>query len=374
MVWRRDGYASKSPCLSSLLLVLLLLLGAAAEGQEQKTRLLRDVVLGSGGHFQMWERDGQPKISEFSIPLVFIWPVSKKLSLDVVSGSGFASLEEDTGSLSGLTDTKVRASYIVGEEAALVTLGVSTPTGKTGLTKEEQAVSGALAQSALNFRTANFGQGLDVNVGVAMARRAGEMVLGLGVGYLLKGEFTPGTGGEDYKPGSELNFTAGLDRKVMDGDGKVTLDAIYTAYSDDEQGGEKAFCSGNKILLQGLVTLKASGLNWRFYAVDRIRGNSTRFTSGLEDEFSNGNQLEAGLVVTKNVSAKLGVKGLLDFKVYADNEFERGEASVISVGPGIRYKLGPGRFIDLSLKYGTGELDGDSASGIEFGGGIWIRL
>lgn len=365
----------KSPSLRQVLTALLLLaVCGETEAQKKRDRLMRDAVLGSGAYYQAWSRDAQADVSELSIPLIVIWPVSKKLSLDAVSGSGFASLADDGGSLSGLTDTKVRASYILGNEKGLLTLGVNTPTGKTGLTGEQRAVSSSLAQGALNFRTANFGQGMDVNVGLAVAGKVGGVVVGLGAGYLLKGEFTPRDQGPAYKPGSELSLTVGMDRKVMDGDGVLTLDAIYTLYGDDEQDGEVAFTSGNKLVVQGMGNFKMGGMSLRVNFTERLRGNSTRYVNGLASAFGNGSQMEAGLQLMSGGQGKLALRGQADLKAYSANDFGKGKASLLSAGPGLRLRLGPGRFIDINVKYGTGKLDDETVSGIEAGGGIWFRL
>jgi len=351
--------------------------------QEQHTRFFRDITLGSGAHFQRWSGEGDLSIREVSIPLVFIFPVSKKLSLDVVTGSGFASLDRGaSSSLNGLTDTKIRGSYIVGEELALITAGVSTPTGKTELDSDEQSVSRFLSQNALRFRTPNFGQGLDINLGIATARKVGESVVGLGVGYLIKGEFTPNDGGTKYTPGSELSVTAGIDRKVMDGDGKVTLDAVVTVYSEDERAGARAFQSGTKVLLQGIGAFRSSGLDWRIYAIERIKAQSTSYSATGETDLDNGNQLEAGVSVLTRRSSTVNWRGLADIKLYtAGDAFARGggvrkagEAKIFAVGPGLRYRLSPGGVLDLNVQYATGSIDGDSVKGIDINGSIWIRF
>ena len=372
------------------LLALFLLATTPARGEELHTRFFRDITLGSGLHFQRWSGEGDLSIQGFSIPITFIFPVSKRLSLDLVTGSGFASLDRGTSSsLSGLTNTKIRASYILGDEVALVTVGLSAPTGKTGLDDEEQGVSNYLSQNALSFRTPNFGQGLDLNVGIATARKVGEMVFGLGVGYLLKGEFTPRAserdsvtgiwaGGLPYQPGKELSLTAGADRKILDGAGKVTVDFVYTLYGEDENQdrimGTTTFQSGNKILVRGLAQFEAKGLDWRVHLVERSKGKNTSVVLGSETEFSNGNQVEAGVSVLKSLSTSLGLRGMVDLKLYGANDRDRGKATILGLGPGVRYKLSPARFIDVNLKYGRGSIDDATVSGIELSGGIWIRL
>lgn len=373
---RMQSGAGRMVSTGGLALLLCLTATSQTPAQEHHTRLFRDITVGSGLHFQRWSGEGDLSIQELSIPITFILPVSKRLSLDMVTGSGFASLDQATSSsLSGLTNTKLRASYIIGDEVALVTAGVSAPTGKSELDTEEQAVSNYLSQNALGFRTPNFGQGLDVNVGLATARKVGETVVGLGVGYLLKGEFKPKAGDVDYSPGNELSLTTGVDRKIMDGDGKVTLDLVYTLYGEDEKGeGLEAFQSGNKILVQGLGMFRASGLDWRVRVVERSKGKNTSYAGTLPMEYSNGNQFEIGVSALKTQSSALALRGMVDAKLYSANGQDRGKATILSLGPGVRYRLSPGRTIDVNLKYGRGSIDDATVSGIELSGGIWIRL
>lgn len=355
--------------------VSLLLAVSGAGAEELHSRFFRDVTVGSGVHYQHWNGEGDLSIQELSIPVTFILPVGKKLSLDLVTGTGFASLDQgESNSLGGLRDTKIRVSYVIGDELALLTAGLSTPTGHTGLDDQEQQVSAYLAQNALGFRTPNFGQGLDVNVGVATARKLGETVVGLGAGYLLKGRYVPQDGGLDYTPGSELSLTAGLDYKVLDGDGKLTLDVVYTLYGRDEREGRKVLQSGNKVRVQALALLRAGGFNWRFHIIERSKGKNTSYAGPSSQEYSNGNQLEGGLSLTRAISPSLSLRGLADVKVYGDNDFDRGEATMLGLGPGIRVRLSPGRFIDLNAKCSRGDIDGSTLSGIELGGGVWIEL
>jgi hypothetical protein len=365
---RRDrGF---SPCgppvvrrLLGLFLALVLLIGGPAEAQ---IRFMRNATVGAGAHFQTWSRDTQAGAQELSIPFFVILPLGKRLSLDVVSGSGFASL--DTGgdhSLSGLTDTKIRASYILGDELALLNVGVNTPTGKTKLTGDERQVSSVLSQNAFGFRTASFGQGLDINVGLAMARKLGETVFGAGLGYLAKGEFTPSAEQKPYQPGSELSLTLGLDRKIMDDDGKLTLDVVYTTYGSDKKGGEEIFQSGAKILAQALLQVKKGTTDWRLFLIERTKGDSDYSSDDLTRTFTNGNQLQAGLSMLKQLSPALGLRIAADLKIYGDNGNNEGEATIMGLGPGIRYRFSPGRFIDLNLKYAQGKMDTRTVSGIE---------
>ena len=350
------------------------LAGPATAQEELRSRLFRDVVAGGGLHFQHWSGADNLEVRQFSVPLTFVWSLNKRLSLDMVAGSGFATLDQDAStSLKGLTDTRIRASCILGDELLLLTAGVSAPTGKTELDDQEREVSNFLAQDGLGFRTPSFGQGLDVNLGAATAHRIGETVFGVGAGYLIKGAFTPQHGGAEYQPGNELSLTAGVDREIMAGDGQLTLDLIYTLYDQDEQEGTKAFQAGDKILLQALGMFRA-GLDWRVYLSGRTRGRSTSYTVDSEVEFANGEQFEAGLSAATIGAGPVQVRALGDFKLYADNEFNRGEAAIWGAGPGLRLKMSSASSIDLNFKYLRGSIDAADVSGVDISGGIWIKL
>jgi hypothetical protein len=277
---------------------------------EPRTRFFRDLALGGGLHFQRWNGEGELSIREISLPLSFVCPVTRRLSLDVTAGSGVANLERGTSrSLGGLTDTQLRASFVLGDEVALLTVGLSLPTGQAELDPGEQQVSNYLAQNALGFRTPHFGQGLNANVGLAAARKLGESVAGIGIGYLLKGEFSPWKGGAEYRPGDELSLTVGLDRQILNGDGRVSLDVVYTRYGKDEVGGVETFQSGDKLLLQVLGLCKAKGLDWQIYLVERGRGKNTNYWGGGQAAYSNGNQFEARLVALRPPAGRVGWRG-----------------------------------------------------------------
>ena len=207
-----------------------------------------------------------------------------------------------------------------------------------------------LSQNGFGFRVPHFGQGLDMNIGIALARELGETTLGLGVGYLSKGGFTPRAGDRVYLPGDELTMTAGLGRQVLEGDGRLLLDVVYTRYGEDRQGGERVFKAGQKVLVQALGLFKLKEMDWRFYLAERSRGRNTNYQAAFSDEWSNGNQLEFGLAVTKSVSQAVGLRLIVNSKLYGDSGFDtddRAEVLLFGGGPGVRLKWSPQRFVDI---------------------------
>jgi hypothetical protein len=86
--------------------------------------------------------------------------------------------------------------------------------GMKKLTDDEAEVASLLADNSMRFPVRRYGEGLDISTGLAVAKEVGSVILGLGAGYLKKGEYTPfSTKPEKYKPGDELVFNLGLDLK-----------------------------------------------------------------------------------------------------------------------------------------------------------------
>ena len=136
-----------------------------------------------------------------------------------------------------MTNTTVRASYILGDDRALITLAVSIPNGKSDLTEEELVIAGVAATRALSYPVTLFGADLNFNFGIATARELGSWVIGAGLGYSLRGEYSA-LAETDFKlnPGDEFNITFGISRdfEVSKGSAKLIADFIYTNYSGDD--------------------------------------------------------------------------------------------------------------------------------------------
>jgi hypothetical protein len=109
-------------------------------------------------------------------------------------------------SLSCVVDTKLNFSYaLVDRFPADVIFGVdfNLPTGKTKLDRDELAL---LLDPDL-VEISQFGEGLNINPTVALAKVWDSWAAGIGVGYLLRGEYDYSEAVLDYKPGNILSIT-----------------------------------------------------------------------------------------------------------------------------------------------------------------------
>src|SRR5687768_9238133 len=146
------------------------------------------------------------KASQWSVPIGFAMPLGERWLADLSGAyaSGVVTLaaqESAAGTseyaLSGVTDLRLRLSgRLAGDPAGggvLLTLGVTAPTGKTGLAPEEVGALRVLAAPALGFQVPTLGAGAGATAGLVGARRLGGWALALGLSYEFRQRYEPGT-------------------------------------------------------------------------------------------------------------------------------------------------------------------------------------
>lgn len=215
------------------------------------------------------------KISEFSLPLFALVPITPSFSIDV--GTSFARARVDqtksgkttTSAISGLTDTQVRANYIFGNDFVVLTAGVNLPTGRSTVTSQQQVAAGLIGSDFLSFPIPNMGTGFGGTGGVAVARPLGDWNLGMGLSLRRSARYDPfdAAGGPalHYQPGNEYRARAGVDRAF--GTGRVNLGLTYSTFGNDNLAGS-LYNTGNRWLTQaslnntyGVGQLTISGWN-----------------------------------------------------------------------------------------------------------------
>ncbi len=329
--------------------------------QPDRRGLFRSQELMSGMTFQTWSSERGDRISEFTAPIVYIIPVNNSLSLDIVTAGAHAELKNPNETIRGLTDTRIRATYTLFDQTLLLTGGISLPTGVQTLKSDQYLVAASISNSALDFRVGTFGQGTDINAGVVYALDAGSFVIGIGAGALLKGKFKPLDGFDfEYRPGSEITATIGIDKTFEFDESAmtVTADVAFTRYGADQYNGEQVFRSGNKITVDFRTFFQISPFDILIFGQNRTKGKNERGigTLSAEETNSNGNQTDVGVVALLPVGETTSLKALLDAKLYAKNENGNNGARVFAGGAGIEFQVFRGLGIDVSAKYLSGTL------------------
>jgi hypothetical protein len=224
------------------------------------------------------------------------------------------------------------------------------------------------------------GQGLGANIGLATAMEIGEYVAGAGVSYLFKHTFEPFKDIDyEYNPGDEITVSAGVDRnlELLEKETRITADVVYTIYGSDQGGGEKVFKSGNKLMIQFLSHTKLEKFDLVLFIRERLKGkNITSIGDVFEEERknSNGNEFEISGQAIFPYSERTQLSGLMDLKIYGNNEYETGGALLFGVGGGSQLEMSERMVLDSTVKFYIGNIKSSAEStglyGIELTGGL----
>src|SRR6185437_14738698 len=185
------------------------------------------------------------KITELAIPIYAFVPITQALSVDVGAACAAAHVEQTTtgqtvrSDVSGLTDSQVRANYVMGTDFVVLTAGINLPSGHSAVTQSQQLAAGLIGSDFLAFPISNMGTGFGGTGGVAIARPLGDWNAGFAVSMRRSSSYAPfddaGVRDLRYQPGDEYRARAGIDRAV--GTGRVTLGITYSRFGNDELAG-----------------------------------------------------------------------------------------------------------------------------------------
>jgi hypothetical protein len=361
--------------------ILLVIISAASFAQNFKSTFLRQTDLSTGFVIQTWSAE-EERISEFTVPVTFILPVSKDLTITANTNSAFSTLTSAENNLFGLSDSRISGSYVGMNNHLLVTAGIALPTGQTRLEEDQNLIASALALYPLEFRVPSYGQGLSLAASGVYAFDMNTFILGGGIGFVYKNGFKPFKSSDIiYKPGSEFSINIGGETKSRNRNAvKLTADITYTMYGSDTFDDKEVLKSGSKILVNLRALMKAGNNDLMFYATERTKGKNDKGFGTLITEAvnSNGNQIDLGGMAFFPYSSNFGFKGALDLKLYSKNGYDVNGATIFGIGGGFNWSASQSINLDILAKYSTGSLNNKSLStpvtGIELSGGIKIIL
>ena len=249
---------------------------------------------------------GVRSLGQFAVPLAVVFPVGR-VTFDAGAWVAATTLTRFDGAretVTGLTDTQIRAAYVLGSDAVVLTAMVNLPTGSQNLSAAEYAVLSAASSSFLAFPVNAYGSGASATLGAAAALRAGSWNLGLAASARLSDEFTPfedADGSFTYKSGLEARARFGADHLV--GNGKLAFGLTFSTFSDDEfangAGATGVYRPGRRLIGElSYTTLFGSalvtGYVWDFYrtsgdsAGSRVPNKDNLFAAGLASRIPMG--------------------------------------------------------------------------------------
>ncbi len=340
--------------------------------------------IAAGACFQKWSTANDQNISQFSIPVRYVWALSRQTTINVISGAAFSGFSGVSDNLNGFNDSKINASHILFGERMLINAGMNMPTGVRKLNSDQRTVAAALSPNVFNFRSPVMGQGLNFNLGAVYAAPLTKtFVLGGGVSYQYNGKFKPFADSDlEYRPGNEIILTLGADKtfgRSRDAF-KLIADVSYSIYQADKLNGQEVFKSGKKWFVQLYSLFTVADMNMHIWIRNRTKGKNERGLGALQAESrnSNGNQFEAGIMSYIPLTSGFLIKGILDTRVYSKNEYQVNGARIFAAGSGFVYRLSDSFSLDTVFKLAFGNLINRDAktgvTGIEAGAGINFML
>ena len=232
-------------------------------------------------------------ISEFTTPIFVVIPVSSTLNFDIGTAYAWARVSPNgssakaTSTISGLTDTQLRANLAIGTDFVVLTAGVNLPTGREAATQAQQLAAFRIGSDFLAFPISNMGTGLGFTGGVALARPLGAWNLGMGASVRQSSAYEPvvATGGARvrFEPGNEYRARVGIDHAF--GTGRMALGVTYSKFGDDDLGGS-IYNTGDRYIAQAGFDNSFGGAKMLVSAWNLYRRSGMIFTgerTGAED-------------------------------------------------------------------------------------------
>jgi hypothetical protein len=173
-------------------------------------------------------------IDQVAIPLGFVVPLGRRLSIDVAWTR--VGLEDGTApEIASLTDTQLRLAWLLGRDAAVLSLLVNLPTGAEQVTLGEFSAASAVATNFLPFPVHTYGTGAAVTAGAALAKPWGAWNVGLAGSLRLNGSYQPFANAPEeinYRQAIEGRVRVGVDRLV--GSSRLSIGATVGTFGTDE--------------------------------------------------------------------------------------------------------------------------------------------
>ena len=288
---------------------LALALGASvpalASGQDAgvvATRAATEMV-----SYTLKANGAEKTISQIVTPIAVVIPVGTRFSFDIATAWARSRVEVKGDSASpstvtGLTDTQLRGSYVFGQDAVVITAGLNLPTGQSTANAEQFAAAQNISNDFLLFPIGTMGAGFGATGGIALARPIGAWNLGVGGSYRHTSDFAPFEYNDGqkahYQPGNELRTRIGVDRTF--GASSAMFGATYSSFGDDQSAGA-TFNTGNRLVFQGGYSTLVRNTSYALSAWNLTRTRGTR-ADGVDAPTEN--------ITNVAVSARFAVKGV----------------------------------------------------------------
>ena len=265
------------------------------------------------------------------------------LAGDVTGGSAV--------SLGSFVDTKVNLTYetkgkfgcdIIGG------LGINVPTGHTNLSVRELKL--LVPPDLVTIK--RFGEGLNINPRVSVARQWGDLAAGMGIGYTIRGKYDYSSQVESYDPGEIVTVTAEAGYE-FNARWSSRLYGEYARYGTDKVETDGYYREGD-VKLAGM-SVQYSQPSWDANAglTGIFRGKS-KISQGYvlprEDRNSHGDEWIAEVTYRYYKDRDTTMSALMEYLYIKENDY----SSVSAYYIGKRRKLTLGCSLDRMIREDVG--------------------
>ena len=311
-------------------------------------------------------------ISQFVTPLALVIPIGERFTFDIATAYARSrvAVKGDTAApstVSGLTDTQVRGSYVLGQDAIVLTGGLNLPTGQSTANARQFIAAQSISNDFLLFPIGTMGAGVGATGGIALARPIGAWNVGVGASYRHSADFAPYEYNDGqkahYQPGNELRTRIGIDRSF--GAATAMAGVTYSSFGDDKSSGA-TFNTGNRLVLQGgyAATVGSVGYSLGAWNLTRTRGTRADGRSAPGENITNvilGASFAAGGVsLEPSLEARHLARSAIPAATSAGERSATGQMETI----GLRARWTVNSFqVAPSAGYSTGKLEGSALTG-----------
>jgi len=196
-------------------------------------------------------------VSQFTVPFIAVVPFGPRFNIDVATAYASSDVQVDGASVSsitGLTDTQVRANLTLGNDAVVFTVGANLPTGQYKIDEDKADAAGQIGNDFLIFPISSYGSGLSTTGGVAFARSLGTWNLGIAGSFRKSTEFDAFQAATDtgkatltFTPADEVRARIGVDRDI--GSGRLALGVTFSTFGNDVMANT-SYATGDRYIGQ----------------------------------------------------------------------------------------------------------------------------
>ena len=279
-----------------------------ASSQEDAYILANQGSVSVRSHIQSWTMEGQNRrITEVGTVLSVKYPVLPILNFSFRTSQ--ATTYGDFKKVSGWSDVQLGVAGQIESAHLLLSVGANIPSGKTELSADEFQTAALVSNPIFDFGVPAWGQGFNINPGVAWAYEAGRnVVVGVAASYQYKGAYRPQENITEYDPGDEIVFTGGADFRLNESS-STSVDIVFTSYGTDKVNGTEVFVPGSAISVN--AQYKKHFKNDELWLYGRYRSKAKGdFPTRVEP---NRTEFQAGYTLSASRSFSFGIRGSARF-------------------------------------------------------------